>query len=440
MRKAFILCLCLVLFSPHPAASEQACREYSGEFTPVDNGERLLALLVSLADPESMDLEMSAIPGDDGAILAVSVIIRGGVLGGVRIERIVLESAFVRLNSPSEWIRGDRRSLRVLGALRSNLEIMVDERDMLEALKTYISGSWGGVRLELASGELRVQGRYRPGATGFPFLAGLSTKLELRDGRRVLLKSPRISINGEDKTVLFQRDLERLRPVLDFDESPLSLVLSRLSVDEGKLLLGTATPPRPAGGIRYRYVRDRERPFVMHPPESFHVPDSLLRDGDILLVCGKTWRSKIVNLLEDGASAFTHSGVVRVVDGVPYVVHASPDVELVQMERAEDFLSPEKVYRANLFRVRVDPSIAAEASINALESYTERVAFDTAFDSEDHGSLYCTELVWRAYAQAGIDLADGLWVNLSNPLLGGRVLLPNSLARSPLLEEIATLR
>lgn len=440
MRRALLVCLCFVLLNPHPAAAEQACREFSGEFIPGDNGERLLALLVSLADPESMDLELSAIPGDDGAILAVSVIIGGGVLGGVRIERIALESAFVRLNSPSEWIRGDRRSLRILGALRSNFEIMVDERDMLEALKTYISGSWGGVRLELASGELRVQGRYRPGATGFSFLAGLSTKLELRDRRRVLLKTPRISINGEDKTALFQRDLERLRPVLDFDEFSLSLMPARLSVDAGKLLLGTAAPPGPAGGIRYRYVRDRERPFIMHPPESFPVPAGLFRDGDILLVCGKTWRSKIVNLLEDGASAFTHSGVVRVIGGVPYVVHASPDVELVQMERADDFLSPEMVYRASLFRVRTGPAVAAEASRNALEYYEERVPFDTAFDGEDHGSLYCTELVWRAYAQAGIDLADGLWVHLSNPLLSGRVLLPNSLIRSPLLEEIATLR
>ena len=440
MRKAFILYLCFVLFSPFPAVAEQMYREFSGEFTPENNGERLLALLVSITDPESLDLEMDAMPGDEGDIRAVSLSIRGGALGGFRIERLALESAFVQLNPPSEWIRGNRHSFRVRNALRSNFELALDERDILKALKTYASGSWSRVSVELTSGELCVQGRYRPGATGFSILAGITTKLELLDGKRVLMKSPQIRINGEEKIVLFQRDLERLRPVLDFNGFPLSLTLSRLSVDKGKLLLRTATPPRPIGGIRYRYVRDRENPFSIHPPESFDIPAGQFRNGDILLLCGKTWRSKIVNLLDDGTSAFTHTGIVRMIGDVPYVIHASPEAELVQMERAEIFLSPKKVDRASLFRVRADPATAAEASRNALEYYEKRVPFDTAFDSEDCGRLYCTELIWRAYAQAGIDLADGLWYSLYNPVLTGRLLLPNSLSRSPLLEETAILR
>lgn len=440
MTKAFVLFLCFALFGLFPGVAEEARREFSGEFTPANNGERLLAFLVSLTDPESMDLEMDAIPGDDGAILALSLSLHGGLIGGIRVERLSLSSAFVQLNPPSEWIRGNRHSFRMLNALRTNFKLVVDERDVLEALETYASVSWSDIRVKLDSEGLRAQGRFRPDATAFSLLAGIATKLEIRDGDRVVLKSPQVYINGEEKTVLFQRDLERLRPLLDFNGLPLSPMLSRLSIDKGKLLLGTATPPRPVEGVQFRYVRDNKRPFVMHPPESYGIPTHLFRNGDILLVCGKTWRSKIVNLVDDGDSSFTHSGIIRVIDGVPHVIHASPETELVQMERAEVFLSPEKVDRASLFRVREDPAAAAEASLNALKYYEERVHFDSAFDGEDHGSLYCTELIWIAYEQAGIDLADGLWYRASNPVINGRLLLPNSLSRSPLLEEAAVLR
>lgn len=440
MTKAFVLFLCFALFGSFPGVAEEARREFSGEFTPANNGERLLAFLVSLTDPESMDLEMDAIPGDDGAILSLSLSLHGGVIGGIRVERLSLSSAFVQLNPPSEWIRGNRHSFRMLNALRTNFELVVDERDVMEALETYASVSWSDIKVKLDSEELRAQGRFRPDATAFSLLAGIATKLGIQDGNRVVLKSPQVYINGEEKTVLFQRDLERLRPLLDFNGLPLSPMLSRLSIDEGKLLLGTATPPRPVEGVQFRYVRDSERPFVMHPPESYGIPTHLFRNGDILLVCGKTWRSKLVNLVDDGDSAFTHSGIIRVIDGVPHVIHASPETELVQMERAEVFLSPEKVDRASLFRVREDPAAATEASLNALKYYEERVHFDSAFDGEDHGSLYCTELIWIAYEQAGIDLADGLWYCVSNPVINRRLLLPNSLSRSPLLEEAAVLR
>ena len=121
MKKTFLLLVCFFLFSPFAAAAEQTRREFSGEFIPANNGERLLALLVSLTDPDSLELEMDAPPDDDGAVRAVFLSLYGGSLGGFRIERLNIESAFVQLNPPSEWIRGARRSLRVLDALRSQI-------------------------------------------------------------------------------------------------------------------------------------------------------------------------------------------------------------------------------------------------------------------------------------------------------------------------------
>lgn len=440
MKKTFLLLVCFFLFSPFAAAAEQTRREFSGEFIPANNGERLLALLVSLTDPDSLELEMDAPPDDDGAVRAVFLSLYGGSLGGFRIERLNIESAFVQLNPPSEWIRGARRSLRVLDALRSNFELMIDERDILESLKTYASGSWSRISVQLAAGEFSVQGRYRPGTTGFSLLAEITTRFELRGGKHVMLKSPEIRLNGEDKTVLFQRDIDRLQPIIDFDGFLLPLTISRLSVGEGKLLASTATPPRPVGGIRYRYVRNREHPFSTYFQESFTIPADRFRNGDIVFVGGKTWRSKIVNLLEDGTDVFSHTGIVRTIDGVPFIVHASPDAEQVQMESTAAFLSPEKVDRASVYRVKGNPGAAEKASRKALEYYEARVPFDTAFDDGDRGRLYCTELIWRAYAYAGVDLADGLWYSLYNPVLTGRLLLPNSLSRSPLLEETAILR
>lgn len=436
--RVFFLTL-LILSAAISAAAQPAYRDFSGNFTPSDNGERLLALLVSITDPEFLELRMDEPPDEDGNVRSLSVFVRGASLGGFRVERLALESAFVQLAPPATWRLGDRHSLRVKRALRSNFELAVNERDVLEALETYAAGSWSRIFLDMSMGEIAVRGAYRPPEAGLSILAGMKTELELHDGERIMLRSPEIRINGEERTDLFRRDLDRLQPVIDFADFPFRLTLSRLSVDGGALILGTATPPSPVEGIVFRYVRSQVTPFAI-PERTFNYAPDLFRNGDMVFVNGRTWRSKIVNLLERGPKVFSHTGIVRLVKGAPHVIHASPDAETVQLECLDSFLSPDEVDNAAVYRVRGNDGAAEIASRKALEYYLHDTPFDPSFNIEDESRLYCTELLWRAYKFAGIDLADGEWDYLHNPVLQGRLLLPYRLSRSPWLIEVMTLQ
>ncbi|HRV98395.1 MAG TPA: hypothetical protein P5201_07395, partial [Aminobacteriaceae bacterium] len=60
---------------------------------------------------------------------------------------------------------------------------------------------------------------------------------------------------------------------------------------------------------------------------------------------------------------------------------------------------------------------------------------DDRFDTSRKEAMYCTEVIWRAYKAAGIDLARGNWELARNPIVQGRVLLPYKLSLSPHLEE-----
>ena len=97
--RGFFLTL-LILSAALSAAAQPTYRDFSGNFMPSDNGERLLALLVSITDPEFLELRMDEPPDENGNVRSLSVFVRGASLGGFRVERLALESAFVQLAPP----------------------------------------------------------------------------------------------------------------------------------------------------------------------------------------------------------------------------------------------------------------------------------------------------------------------------------------------------
>ena len=81
-------------------------------------------------------------------------------------------------------------------------------------------------------------------------------------------------------------------------------------------------------------------------------------------------------------------------------------------------------------------SLAASA---ACAYAREALSFDAGFDLDSEDRLYCTELVWRAYLQAGIDLVDSVFVRLETPFGRGSFLTLSSLLKSRYLREIVSL-
>ena len=71
-------------------------------------------------------------------------------------------------------------------------------------------------------------------------------------------------------------------------------------------------------------------------------------------------------------------------------------------------------------------AIPAEAARIAGELADTAVPFDHRYDLAERDALYCTELVWLAYAEAGLDWPDAIYSHPSLTRADGPVILPGS--------------
>lgn len=157
---------------------------------------------------------------------------------------------------------------------------------------------------------------------------------------------------------------------------------------------------------------------------------SEFRSGDILFRRGRSLLSRGV-LSADGASDYSHVGLVSVAADQITVIHSVPAESTLQRggvvkESLAAFLAGDKASTAALYRPKTAGSglIAARAADRFVSSH---YLFDSSFDLKSADELYCTELIWRAYLEAGVDLV-GYEVGQSSE--EGKYLLPSDLQGS----------
>lgn len=134
-----------------------------------------------------------------------------------------------------------------------------------------------------------------------------------------------------------------------------------------------------------------------------------LRDGDVVFRRGVGLISNSVLALDEKAS-YSHVGIVLRDGDSVFVIHAEPKTDTglgyVVREPITEFLSEPKASAAAVYRVRPELTQSAPRASRAAMKYAIRsVPFDDRFDANTSSAVYCTELVWRAYREAGQDLA-----------------------------------
>ena len=159
------------------------------------------------------------------------------------------------------------------------------------------------------------------------------------------------------------------------------------------------------------------------------------QNGDLVFMRGRTWRSWFVRFIDD-IDDFSHVGIVRFVNGVPNVIHAAPEAEVVQLESVGDFLAQSNTDDVGIYRLINGQLIADEASLEAWNYFVRGTSFDHKFDILRDETLYCTELVWRAYKNVGVDLSEGEADFLYDSIIYGKVLLPKRLSMCRRLAKI----
>jgi hypothetical protein len=165
--------------------------------------------------------------------------------------------------------------------------------------------------------------------------------------------------------------------------------------------------------------------------------------GDIIFRRGTSAASAVV-LAGEAGGEFSHVGLVVVHGKGVFVVHASPaqtDGEQAEtrIEPLAAFVQPSRASRVAVYRLdaaQVDHAkeLAGEAAEISEGMARRHVPFDFRFEMTTRGSVYCTELVVRAYADAGVDLKVQVAARL--PFMREPIVFPSNLLQSPVLKRV----
>lgn len=174
-----------------------------------------------------------------------------------------------------------------------------------------------------------------------------------------------------------------------------------------------------------------------------------LQEGDIVF-SGSTFGQGAA-IIEVTASPYTHCGVVFSQDGRLMVLEA---VQPVSVTTLEDFIARG---RAEAFTARrLKTTVTPEAYQKARDWAHAQIGreYDVRFGWDDR-KLYCSELVWKIYQRAGVELCaprrfrdydlqrpavrkmiEQRYGGMDRLPLDEKVVAPSDLADSPLLAEV----
>lgn len=159
---------------------------------------------------------------------------------------------------------------------------------------------------------------------------------------------------------------------------------------------------------------------VLPPPQIGTLAIEHLRTGDILFRSGVALDSRVVRMFDPGTH-YSHVGLAEVQSGVAYVLHIEPGStpleSHIRREPLLSFLGPRQADDFAVYRVVPSDALRGERAVTAAIRYQRAgVSFDYDFDLATEDAMYCSELVYRAYNEAGVDLSDDRLVQPSWPL------------------------
>lgn len=157
---------------------------------------------------------------------------------------------------------------------------------------------------------------------------------------------------------------------------------------------------------------------------------SFLKNGDLVLRRGRSIESFAVYILDKNRD-YSHIGIVKVVDTIAYIIHVVPDKPgFVLKELPIDFLSDKNTSHFEVIRSDFTPDQLKAVTDTALRYYNSHFTFDYNYDLGTDTSLYCTELIVKAFEKSNIYFPDIVPQQL-NLLVGTfNVIMPGSFLKN----------
>ncbi len=191
----------------------------------------------------------------------------------------------------------------------------------------------------------------------------------------------------------------------------------------------------------YSFINSHSNNSNQIPNSSLEIRKLNLQSGDLIFRRGTSIESQIV-LLTDQNSEYSHVGMIYKINGKLFVIHTVPkednaDPGYIKLESIDEFLSEGKAARVAVYRlVQNFPDKLNIASSYAYSCYSNKYCFDNNYDLVTDTQLYCTELIWKAYKHAGIDLVCKRLRNINFIITHKIMIMPSSIIESELLKKI----
>lgn len=144
--------------------------------------------------------------------------------------------------------------------------------------------------------------------------------------------------------------------------------------------------------------------FYLKPIKAFNFETSQLKNGDLILRCGRSTESFAVYTADKNAE-FTHIGIIVYENNIPKVIHAVPHKnKFIKRETLNTFLKPENASKFAIYRSNYSVETLKNVTNKAVDFYNKKVQFDSNYDLNTNEEMYCTELILKAYKNANIQL------------------------------------
>ncbi len=176
-------------------------------------------------------------------------------------------------------------------------------------------------------------------------------------------------------------------------------------------------------------------PFLNKTTNIKNIPLTNLNNGDLVLRCGRSTESYAVYLADKNAE-FTHLGIISIEDEIPFVIHVVPDKnKLVRKESLKEFLKPKNASEFAIYRSHYNKFFLDKVVQEANSFYLKKYEFDDKYDLETDSKLYCTELVLKAFNNAGISLKVKVKV-LKYGIGKHNIIFPSEFTKAPIFNRI----
>lgn len=133
-------------------------------------------------------------------------------------------------------------------------------------------------------------------------------------------------------------------------------------------------------------------------PLAHAAPETRLQEGDIVFSSSKRGQGEAI--IAATGSPYTHCGIVFEKDGKMMVLEAVQPVGVVTLERFISLSEP-GTFTAKRLKTAVTPALYQKARSWAQNQVGRD--YDARFLWDDT-NLYCSELVWKIYQKAGVEL------------------------------------